>query len=197
MLREWGMATPGQLVQAMADVLGIPAVTVAVYDRQLSEAGLRTKSGRGTSAAKVTSTDIANLLMAILGSPVFGPSIKTAAQTCEKIGSSYIIDGTDNLETFSKIELKTLAALPKRHTFREAFVAIIDGAVSGAIHHDDLFIQVDRPDLRATIGFIHSDWVNSNNFNNFKRLLVVYGDLLTDRRGFGQMTYVRYRIIEL
>ena len=39
------MATPGQLVEAMAISLGIPVATVIQYDRQLAESGLRSERG--------------------------------------------------------------------------------------------------------------------------------------------------------
>ena len=78
------MATPGQLVQVMADVLGIARATVFQYDRVLSEHGLRTKRGRGTSAAKVTSHDVANLLTAIGASSPLGLSAKNAVEICKK-----------------------------------------------------------------------------------------------------------------
>jgi hypothetical protein len=160
MLREWGMATPGQLVQAMADVLGIPAVTVSLYDRQLAEAGLRTRAGRGPSAANVTPTDVANLLIAILGSPVFGASIKAAAQICEEIGITINSKQTTNLEAFGDVGLTSLAALPKRHTFREALAALVEGASRGErLNKVDpeksdfgyLEIRVHRPHPFATI----------------------------------------------
>ena len=63
--RRVEMATPGQLVQAMATALGISVATVTQYDRQLAENGLRSKGGRGVSAAAVTARDAANLLIAI------------------------------------------------------------------------------------------------------------------------------------
>ena len=81
------MATPGQLVQAMADVLGISRATVTVYDRALAENGLRSKSGRGMSAARVTSLDAANLLIALAASPVFGFSAKDAVWNCQTYAS--------------------------------------------------------------------------------------------------------------
>src|SRR5258705_11448956 len=71
-LREVLMATPGQLVKCIAEALGIPEPTVVQYDRLLSENGMRSKGGRGTSAAKVTAVDAANLLIAIMESPVAG-----------------------------------------------------------------------------------------------------------------------------
>lgn len=57
--------TPGQLVTTVAEVTGVPRPTVSVIDRQLSEAGLRSKGGRGLSAAAMTPTDAANLLIAV------------------------------------------------------------------------------------------------------------------------------------
>lgn len=80
------MATPGELVEVMADTLGINPATVTLYDRVLSENGLRSKAGRGTSAAKVSAKDAVNLLIAILA-PVAGASIKEAARACKLYGA--------------------------------------------------------------------------------------------------------------
>ena len=134
------MATPGQLVRTMADVLGIPPTTVAQYDRQLAEAGLRTVGGRGTSAAKVTATDAANLLIAVLGSPLSGPSIKAAKQTCETFGSLQTRERSEP-QKFRQFRLLSLATLPIKHTFREALAALIQGASQG-----ELFRTSDRDD---------------------------------------------------
>jgi hypothetical protein len=127
------MATPGQMVQAMADALRIPAVTVLQYDRQLAEAGLRSKGGRGLSAAKVTPTDVANLLIAILGSPVSGASIRAAPQVCEEIGTLHNNKQATDVEYFADLGLRSLAVLPKRHAFREALASIIEGASLGEL----------------------------------------------------------------
>src|ERR1700730_13281650 len=67
-LFEWGMLTPGELVREVAAITGVPEATVAVHDRNLAVAGLRTRHGRGTSAAKMTARDAAHLLTAIMGS---------------------------------------------------------------------------------------------------------------------------------
>ena len=63
------MASPGELVRTIAEVLGIPEATVTVLDRNLVVAGLRTKRGRGPSAAEVTTLDGARLLIAGILSP--------------------------------------------------------------------------------------------------------------------------------
>lgn len=60
------MATPGELVKVIAEVLGVPEPTVVVHDRNLVIAGLRTKGGRGRSAASVTTADGTNVLFATL-----------------------------------------------------------------------------------------------------------------------------------
>src|SRR5690606_29464750 len=61
------MATPGELIKAVADVLHVPEVTISSYYRSLREAGLVTKGGRGRSAAKMTAADAAHLLIAVGG----------------------------------------------------------------------------------------------------------------------------------
>ena len=50
------MASPGELVRTLAEVLGVPEPTVTVHDRNLVTAGLRTKGGRGRRAASFTVT---------------------------------------------------------------------------------------------------------------------------------------------
>ena len=147
------MATPGQLVETMADVLGVPAATVSQYDRQLAEAGLRTSGGRGTSAAKVTATDAANLLIAILGSPVSGASIKVARQMCETLGALPARRASST--KLRKFGFDSLAALPRTHTLRDAVSALIEAASTGEPFGKSYFfyLNVDCPTLSARIGF--------------------------------------------
>jgi hypothetical protein len=127
------MATPGQLVEAMAVSLGIPVATVIQYDRQLAESGLRTKWGRGPSAAAVTSRDAANLLIAIAASPLAGPTVKEAVRTCEAYGSLKALQRASWIDKFPKFGLPTLASLPPSHSLGEALSVLIDGAGKGEI----------------------------------------------------------------
>jgi hypothetical protein len=124
------MATPRQLVETMAEALGIPVETVTNYDRVLSEQGLRSKSGRGRGAAKVSAEDAANLLIAILGSPIAGASVKEAANTCRTYGSLPAL-GNVGTHKFAKCGLKVLDDLPKKHTLRDGISALIASAVTG------------------------------------------------------------------
>jgi hypothetical protein len=148
------MATPGQLVEMMAEVLGVPAATVSQYDRQLAEAGLRTIGGRGASAAKVTATDAANLLIAILGSPVSGASIKVARQMCEILGALPARSASPTSK-LRKLGFDSLAALPRKHTLRDAVSALIEAASTGEPFGKSSFfyLNVDCPTLTARIGF--------------------------------------------
>jgi hypothetical protein len=114
----------------MADVLGISRATVTVYDRVLAENGLRSKSGRGTSAARVTSQDAANLLIALAASPIFGLSAKDAVRNCEAYGSLRRAE-VGWPEAFTEFGLPTLARLPPKQNFRAALSALIDAAGRG------------------------------------------------------------------
>src|SRR5262249_31320481 len=122
------MATPGQLVQAMADALGISKATVFQYDRVLSEHGLRSKRGRGTSAAKVTSRDAANLLTAIAASSPLGLSAKDAVQICKRFSALVSVGPAGAKTKVSKLGLGSLARLADGHSFEQALAALIECA---------------------------------------------------------------------
>jgi hypothetical protein len=129
MAGEERMPTPGQLVQTMAEVLGVPAATVAQYDRVLAENGLRSKGGRGLSAARVTAGDAANLLIAILGSPISGAAIKDAAHTCRVYGTLPNLERAALRPNLRSSGLASLAELPVKHSLRAALSALIQQAI--------------------------------------------------------------------
>src|SRR5690348_8722866 len=125
------MATPGSLVLTIASTLGLPAATVTQFDRVLAENGLRLKGGRGTSAAKVSARDAANLLLSILGSPIGGAAIKNAAQTCSAYSSLQRFTRRSSPEAFRRFGLLKFASIKHRHTLGEAVEALIAGASIG------------------------------------------------------------------
>jgi hypothetical protein len=129
----FNMATPGQLVQVMADTLGISKATVTQYDRVLAEEGLRSSGGRGTSAARITSRDATNLLIALAASPIMGSSAKDAVANCEAYASLPSLALPKERENFAKFGLPTLADLLKGHSFGEALSALIDAAGNGEV----------------------------------------------------------------
>ena len=129
------MATPGELVHIVAHVLGISEATVVQHDRNLTAGGLRTKGGRGPSAAHVTSLDAANLLIAICGAPISGASVKETLTTCNRYGSLQAYNG-GKLGAFSNVksQLPTLGKLHHGHSFRDAISALIESLAAGEFH---------------------------------------------------------------
>lgn len=171
------MATPGQLVRTMATVLGIPEPTVIQYDRRLAEAGLRRILGRGTSAAAVSAEDAANLLIAVLGSPIVGASIKTAAETSRVYGSLVAYGRWNDASRFADHGLVTLSKIPKTHTFKDALVALIEGASRGEspyiIERNDVLTELDfRFGVDVQIPNMHAEIIFDSSANNEKERYV-------------------------
>lgn len=138
------VATPGKLVNGMADALGIPRQSVVVIDRHLSEANLRSKGGRGRAAAIVNEHDATNLLIATAA----GLVAKDAAQTVRKYGSLTTGDriredpevvygpelrGPKGAWALPGFDLPRLKALPGDHKFGDALAALIGSAADGSL----------------------------------------------------------------
>jgi hypothetical protein len=156
------MASPGQLVQVMADALGISRAAVTQYDRVLAENGLRTKAGRGRSAAQVTSTDAANLLIAIAGAPPSGLPAKDAVRICKNFSSLSHIEGNWQATNLSKLGLTKLARLPDAHSFGSALSALIGSVRKGELYEmpaDEIWVNFVGPKSSAEI-VIRSDELN-------------------------------------
>ena len=116
------MATPKQLVSAVATALYVPEATVTVHDRNLSVAGLRSVGGRGRAAAKVTTKDAANLLIATAASR----NVKDSVQAIFQYGSL-----VSTHRWTSRFNPPELAVLTSSHTLAEAVTALIHSAVTG------------------------------------------------------------------
>src|SRR4051794_20820485 len=106
------MATPGQLVECVLRALCVQKPTVALHDRNLSEAGLRSKGGRGPSAIAVSSVDAVNLLIATIASPIIpGPSTLNSAAVCKFYGGLQGLGTRGGFVRWSRNSLPKLAAL--------------------------------------------------------------------------------------
>ena len=62
------MTVSTRLGQLVAEVLGVPETSTASHVRNLREAGLLSKTGRGVTAAHMTTRDAAHLLVAAAAS---------------------------------------------------------------------------------------------------------------------------------
>ena len=121
------LLTPGQLVNAVAIALNLPAETVVQHDRNLVVAGLRTKGGRGHSAPMVRPLDAARLVVAVLGSARVLDSVETV-RTFEQA----VYFGGDKDRSFDPAIMR----LPDGHNFLEALAELIAEA-SGPLQVED------------------------------------------------------------
>lgn len=167
------MATPGELVKVIASATGEDEATVAQHDRNLVVAGLRTRGGRGRSAAKVTSRDAAMLLTAVLGSHRVKDSAETARRYIETQEHHAHwhkhypdkLQGMGKANVWEDYRIPEMAALPLDHTFIDALEVLIALAAEGKLirHLGDfntvggLRIFVTSPGIHARISMHHYD----------------------------------------
>jgi hypothetical protein len=123
------MATPAQLAQMVSDVTGVPLATIVDLDRRLVKGELRTISGRGFNAARMTALDAARLLTAVLASP----QANVAVEAVERYMQTQVDKARSSDRLFAATELDDLAALPVRHSFVDALAALIASASTGSL----------------------------------------------------------------
>jgi hypothetical protein len=123
------MTGPAELVEALSKVTGLPLPTVVDIDRRLVKAGLRTRGGRGLSAARMTPLDAARLLTAILGSP----QANASAEAVQRYAETHVDRRRSSEGLFGGIEVDNLARLPARHSFVDGLAALIGSAANGAL----------------------------------------------------------------
>lgn len=123
------MATPGELIQAVAEALGLPKATVIIHDRLLMDAGLRSKHGRGRGAAKVTPRDASHLLVAILGSG----QVKDTVATVRRYGGARVDRKASSATQFGNVGIEELAVLSREHSFLDALEALVGAVANGSL----------------------------------------------------------------
>ncbi len=123
------MVGPGQFANALAVVLGVPSTTIEQYDRILLEAGLRTKGGRGPSAARLTARDAANLMTAILGSA----KVLDAAAAVKLYATTRPDRGQSSKKLFKSAGIVELEKLPSEHSFIDALETLIVSGMEGGL----------------------------------------------------------------
>jgi hypothetical protein len=123
------MATPAQLAQMVSDVTGVPLATIVDLDRRLVKGKLRTISGRGFNAARMTPLDAARLLTAVLASP----QANVAVEAVERYMQTQVDRARSSDRLFTTTGLDDLAALSVRHSFVDALTALIASASTGSL----------------------------------------------------------------
>ena len=123
------MTGPAELVEGLSKVTGLPLPTVVDIDRRLVKAGLRTKGGRGLSAARMTALDAARLLTAIIGCP----QANASAEAVHRYAETHVDRRRSSEELFGGIEVDDLASLPARHSFVDGLSALIASTSNGAL----------------------------------------------------------------
>jgi hypothetical protein len=121
------VASPGELVWKVSELLGIPEPTIVQHDRNLVVAGLRSKSGRGSSAAKMTPRDAAHLLVAVLGSD----QVRHSVQTVRRYSETRLHKATS--KGYQHSAIAALIELPADHSFVDALEGLIAAAVDGSL----------------------------------------------------------------
>jgi len=123
------MATPAQLVHMVSSATGVPLPTIVDIDRKLVMGKLRTKGGRGFSAAQMTPLDAARLLTAVLASP----QANAAAEAVERYAITCPDRACSSDRLFATAKIDELATLPARHGFVDALAALISSANTGSL----------------------------------------------------------------
>jgi len=121
------VASPGELVRKFSELLGIAEPTIVLHDRILVVAGLRSKSGRGTSAARMTARDAAHLLVAVLGSS----HVKDSAETVRRYKETRFHKSTSG--GYGDSTIAALRNLPPDHSFVDAIETLVAAAADGSL----------------------------------------------------------------
>jgi hypothetical protein len=132
------MAHPGELVRAVADILGIDVATVAHQDRLLAEGKFRQTGGRGRSAPHMSPKDAACLLIAAVAPPLAGPPVRETIQTLRTYAAlkarlsprfNPFGDAIDERGDWSRVAV--LRELAPGHSLLSALTAMIAGFMAG------------------------------------------------------------------
>ena len=109
------MARSTELGNVVAEVLGIRPTTAASHVRNLREAGLLTKTGRGITGAHMSPRDAAHLLIAATCSQDVQDSVETVHRYWKLRGGAVTEDF-----------FPALAALGEQHTFADVLATLLD-----------------------------------------------------------------------
>ena len=170
------MASPGELIDIISAVTGIPRPRVFSGHRYLREAHLVTQGGRGPSAAKMSARDAAHILIAACSSA----EIKDSASAIERPGGLVSAAGQWRPSVLS---IPELLELPANHSFADALEALIASASSGTLQRAFMEMEQGQVDL------IHDPSPATNIevtiYGPTPRGAILLEKLVTDEQGAG------------
>lgn len=149
------MATPGELVSAVAKVLGLPQATVALHDRALAEQGYRRTGGRGRSSIKVSPEDAAHLLIAVVAAPIAGPAVKDTISNFKQYQN--LVAHKDSQEPGDWSEINAMTDLSLGHSFGAALAALIRDFAAGKFERADYLWKSASKNPELHPGFVNVD----------------------------------------
>ena len=144
------MARSTELGECVAGVLGLRPTITASHVRNLREADLLTKTGRGITGAHMAPRDAAHLLI---------------AATC----SQDVQDSVDTVRRYGKLphvgnawrDFPSLAALGEQHTFADVLAALLDSASVQFLADDPksaVFVTFDYPKIEVLLEVSTHGW---------------------------------------
>jgi hypothetical protein len=121
------VASSGKLARDFAEALGVPAATGTTVMKALREAGMVTMRGRGTSAANMTRRDAAILLVATASGAV-SSRLSEVTDFLLKMPVVLRPPRAAGFESLRASVISTFAALPEKHTFADALMALLESS---------------------------------------------------------------------
>lgn len=172
------MASSGDLIACLSEVLGVSENTVAYPLRRLREAGLISKGKRGRGGASITAEDSAAVLIACMSSSPSKETIKAFHDIASTVNFTRHVPDDGGAVQFPLIWVLGDACLPflqelaPEHTFLDAISALIKEAVANNLEaivspfssglesfkhrgHEPLTITVQGPHPMAAIKLAH------------------------------------------
>jgi hypothetical protein len=122
------MAKIGEVSNILALKFGLSPSLLALFARVLAEGHVREKDRRGPGAGAMGARDIANFLIAILGSR---ERPKDAVKAVNQVGPLLPSKDKRWQDVFHFLPIPSLSALPEDHTFADALTALLESLTSG------------------------------------------------------------------
>lgn len=121
------MPTPSDLIEVVSQQFDLPTATVALLERNLVKARIRTAGPRGKNSL-VTETDAANLMIGAAGTRAFNSRVKNCADVVETYGRLSAVDpATLKLSHWPTC----MPTVPPGHFFTEGLAAVIANISAG------------------------------------------------------------------